>query len=134
MLLVAAALVTIAARPSATLGTTAGSPEAAVQEYLPAVLAGDTSAAAGMLATDGACDASDLERVAVAEDAFAELLTARTAGDRALVTIEVTSGSASLVPVTWTERPTLVLERGVDDQWLLSGAPWPLWACGEDAR
>jgi len=133
-LLVTAALVTATARPTATLTTTVGSPEAAVQQYLTAVLAHDAPAAARMLAADGACDASDLAQVTVAEDAFALLLTSRTAGDRAVVTLAVTSGSASLVPVTVAERPALVLERGADERWLLSGTPWPMWACGKDAR
>jgi hypothetical protein len=124
----AAALGTALWSPSRHETTTAGSPEAAVQSYLTAVVSRDTAGAAAHLSSMSPCEEEDLEAFAPEPDSYVELGAVRRDGDQATVTIAVTAGSASLPPFAWTEdlALTLHLEGG---EWRLQGSPWPMWDC-----
>lgn len=113
----------------------AGSPEAAVQDYLAAVYAGDSDAAAEHLDPEGGCLASDLDQAWVDQESRAVLRDSREQGGGATVRIDlVRSGSGPFGSGEWTEEQTFRL-RQVDGAWVITGTPWPTHVCiGEEGR
>jgi hypothetical protein len=124
----AAALGTALWSPSPQEETRAGSPEAAAQSYLKAVVRRDAAGAAAHLSTSSPCDVEDLEALPPEPDTYVELVGVRPAEDVATVAIAVTAGSASMPPFTWTEDVALSL-RLEGGRWRLTGSPWPTWDC-----
>lgn len=104
------------------------SPEGVAQSYLRAALDGDFDAAAALLDPAGDCDATDLDRTYVPEMVGVNLLQAVTEGDRSRVRIEVEYPSGGPFANRGREEHTLRLVL-VDDEWKLTGIPWPLYDC-----
>lgn len=121
--------VVVAHRPTPTLEP--GTPEAVVQEYLTAVLAGDYPAAAATLSTRSGCDARDVAAAYVPNPVRVVLVRSTIDADVAVVTVEVTEGTADDLlgasGYTHTERITLERDAG---QWLILGSSWLLFSCG----
>lgn len=106
-----------------------GSPEAAVQDYLTAVLARDNDAAAALLAEDGPCDATDFDQTFVPDDARVVLRDAETDGATARVVVDVVQGSGGPFDGSeFSERQSFRLSRD-GDSWRIGGSPWPLFEC-----
>ncbi len=121
--------VVVAHRPTPTLDP--GTPEAVVQEYLRAVLAGDYPAAAATLSPRSGCDARDVAAAYVPSPVRVVLVRSAIDGDVAVVTVDVTEGAADDLfgasGYTHTERITLERDAG---QWLILGSSWLLSSCG----
>jgi len=113
-----------------------GSPVAAVQAYLSAVLDGQTADAARWFDPAGPCRARDLEYGAVAPGygapgAHVDLVASRASGSTATVDVEIRPGNGGFDPFGnpgFVERRTFSL-RTVEGAWRLTGTPWPLEFC-----
>lgn len=107
-----------------------GSPEAAVQSYLEAVLDGDFTAAAGLLAPSSECDASDVAQAYVPESARIVLTDTTVDGDRAVVTLDVTEGAdgGPFGGEGFSRDERVTLERDAGD-WKVAGSTWLLYLC-----
>jgi hypothetical protein len=107
-----------------------GTPEAVVQEYLTAVLAGDYPAAAATLSTRSRCDARDVAAAYVPSPVRVVLVRSAIDGDVAVVTVDVTEGAVDDLfgasGYTHTERITLERDSGT---WLILGSAWLLSSC-----
>lgn len=126
-IVVASLITAVASRHPARLES--GSPEAAVQDYLDAVLEHDAEAAARHLAPDSPCGVEDLDNAYIDDDVRVMLRDAAVTGGTARVDVAITTGSGELIPSGWTEEHTFRLRR-VGDVWLITGSPWPLFECG----
>ncbi|GAA3526021.1 hypothetical protein GCM10022263_13480 [Nocardioides daeguensis] len=126
-IVVASLITAVASRHPARLEP--GSPEAAVQDYLDAVLERDAEAAARHLAPDSPCGVEDLDKAYVDDDVRVRLRDTDVTGGTARVAVAITTGSGELIPSGWTEEHTFRLRR-VDGAWLITGSPWPLFECG----
>lgn len=108
----------------------AGTPEAAVQAYLQAVIAGEYEQATQYLSAEAAerCDAAELRRADVPERLTATLEEVRPAGDGQEVLVHFRAGppppQLGGSGYSYTERFLLVDEGG---SWRLSDAPWPFY-------
>lgn len=109
-----------------------GTPEAAVQAYLRGILERDPAALEWM-SPDTGCDTTDLSQSYVPESARAVLVDAEVDGDQASVTVEISesSGGTPFDTYEYTHEEVYTLERDGSGAWLLTGAAWPLYTCGE---
>ena len=105
-----------------------GTPEASVQGYLTAVFAGKNTDAAEFLAPGSGCKVSDLDRAYITKNARVDLLKAEVDGESAQVWIRVEIPSSDLFENSMTEDHILRLSR-VNERWLLTDIPWPLYNC-----
>lgn len=122
---VAAVLAQTRDRPRFTEGT----PEATVQAYLQAVVAGDGEEAVRHLDPEVGCTASQVEEGWVGPGVRVVLRDSSTDGDRARARVDVITPSGGLLdPGEWTDRQTFELRR-VDGEWLITGSPWPTYDC-----
>ena len=128
--IVVASLVTALLTSRDTAELEPGTPEAAVQDYLDAVLDRDSEAAERMLAPDSPCDVEDLDNAFVDDDVRVSLRDVEVSDTTARVDVTISAGSGGLIPSEWSEEHTFRLRRTGDD-WLITGAPWPLFECGE---
>lgn len=133
VVLVLAALVTVLLVGREPEDLPPGTPEAAVQEYLDAVLDGDDEAAAALFTPTNPCTVLDLENAWVDEDVRVTLDDVRVDGKAARVEVTVASSGGGLVPDAWSEEQTFRLSE-IDGDWLISGVPWPLFECGASFR
>lgn len=127
------AAVVAAGRPATRLDP--GTPEATVQAYVDAALAGRSDEAARWLDPAGECGAQDLDQAG----AFGTDLGARVVlvdsivnGDSATVQVEVVLGSGGpFDSAEFREQHTYRLTRS-GGTWLLTGVPWPLYDCWKE--
>jgi hypothetical protein len=114
---------------------TEGSPEAAVQDYMEAVLDGDPERAATFLDPDGRCTAGDIGDQAWDTTARVVLRDSRTDGQEATVRVEfVYGGDSPLGGSEWRDDQVFTL-RQVQQGWVVTGDPWPMHHCeGRAAR
>lgn len=112
-----------------------GSPEAVVQDYVAAVYDGDVDAAAAHLAADSGCTVEDLGQ-AFAEPATRVVLRdSRIDGDRATVRLDFVRGGDGPFQGEWTQEEAFRLARSDGSaDWAITGAPWPMYGCGEGWR
>jgi hypothetical protein len=130
--LVALAAVAFAAmRPTTTFAP--GTPEAAVQGYLSAVLESDSEKAAGYLAPGSPCALGDLDRTGVAASARVSLVDSTTDSDTARVRVRVSYSSGDPFGGAESENQTFRLTRSAGT-WRISGIPWPLFECGVNVK
>jgi len=109
------------------------SPEAAVQGYLQAVLAGDNRAATEFLSQESACSRDDFRFRDRALNVRVTLLRTDETPDEAIVDVRIRFDETSLDALSSydiDETFTLVPEAG---EWRIAGAPWPLFFCDEPA-
>lgn len=134
VLVVAAAVVLALAGPPDVARYEPGTPEAAAQAYVQALLDGDFEAAHDLLApalrVD--CRPEDL-RLGVPGDEVGTVRfeDVRVTGDRATITarLDTTRFEPAPLPVGGDGIPTrLVLHRG-EGGWLIAAADWPLHDC-----
>jgi hypothetical protein len=128
-LLIVAAIV-IAVREPATFDP--GSPEAATQAYVVAVLDDDPEAAHALLIPElqERCTVLDLGSRYVSDGGRITLADSRIVGDAAVVELEFSAtysdGPFDISQSIYTERFELKL---VDGNWLISEIPWPFYWC-----
>lgn len=106
------------------------SPQAAVQTYLDAILAGDPDLAATKLddRTAGRC-LRPLRRTITEEGVRASLLDALIETDRATIEIQLTYPDGDLFGTSgYSFEERFFLER-VDGEWLIIEDPWPVAVC-----
>jgi hypothetical protein len=125
--LAAAAAVVSARRHPETYAS--GTPQRVVQEYLSAVVKGETDRAMGLLVSDSPCTVGDLDAAYVGNVDRVVLRHASADETTARVDVDVVRASDDPIGATeWTERQTfrLVRESGA---WRISGTPWPMPDC-----
>lgn len=103
-------------------------PEGVAQSYLTAAFDGDFDLAAGYIESGSDCDADDLDRAFIQEDARISLVDSSIDGDRARVRITAEFPSGGPLGGFYEEEHTLRLVR-VGTDWMLTGIPWPLYDC-----
>lgn len=104
-------------------------PEGVVQSYLTAALKGDNDQAATYFATDGLCDAADLDRASIVDSQQVYLVDTEVDGDSARVQVQlVVGGGGPLDTSEYSEDQVFRLTRSAEG-WRLTGTPWPLWDC-----
>jgi hypothetical protein len=107
----------------------AGSPEAAVQDYLSRLYDGDLEGATALLDPADGCTVEDLERSLYRPDARVVLRSSRVSGETATVRVELVHGEGGLLGSDgWTQDETLRLAR-VDGRWVVSADSWPVHGC-----
>jgi hypothetical protein len=128
-IIVAAAVVVLAFSIGRNVTTyEAGTPESVAQEYLTAAFDGDFDRAAEFFEPSSNCDADDLDRAFIQDDARISLADTVVEGERARVRVAVEIPSGGPLGGFYREEHTLRLVRS-DDAWLLTGVPWPLYDC-----
>lgn len=112
-------------------------PQGVVQAYVRAVLDGDFAAAHDLLSGETAerCGPATLEDTYVAEGLTVTLVDVSIGGDEAEVRVRLREPAAPPLlgggGTSMQERFALVREAG---RWRLTGQPWPLYWCPEEAR
>jgi hypothetical protein len=106
-----------------------GSPEAVVQSFLVAMFDGDTDEAVKFLAASSPCNVNHLDRAWVQRNANIDLARVDVSGDTARVEVNVEFGSSDLFNSTYVESHNYRLEK-TDENWLITGIPWPVYDCG----
>ena len=109
------------------------SPEGVAQSYLTAAFDGDFDRAAAYIESGSDCDADDLDRTYIQDSARISLVDTAVDGDRARVRIAAEIPSGGPLGGFYREEHTLRLVQ-VDDQWKLTGIPWPLYDCNAPGK
>lgn len=106
-----------------------GSPEATVQDYLRAVTDGDTRRAATHLDPEGRCTERDLRDAHAGDPTRVVLRDTRTEGEEADVRVDLVHGDGGPFGGDgYREELTLDLRRE-GGAWVVTGEPWPMYAC-----
>lgn len=112
-----------------------GTPEAAVQGFVQALIDGDASEAADFLASASDCDVGDVERARGLDPARVLLQNAETENGTVRVTVDVVTGSGGgpfdLEEYSQSHTYVLVQEG---EEWRITNEPWPLFSCRGDDR
>lgn len=109
-----------------------GTPEAAVQGYLQAVLDGDEEEAEGFLASGSGCDAEDIERARTDESARVVLRDSEVEDGTAQVEVEIVFSSTGDPFDTYEYSEDRAFELVDEDgEWRLTDEPWPVFSCPE---
>lgn len=133
LLVIAVVLVTLFTSGNASKNLDPSTPAGTVQSYLKAVLKGNYEKAAQFIASESSCDVQDLDRVYTVDTARVDLVKTEIDDEHAQVWVKVDYPSgAPFDPVfdgVRVEAHTFRLVQ-VNDHWLLTGIPWPLYDCG----
>lgn len=107
----------------------AGSPEAALQGYLEAVIDGDSVAAAGYLDPGSKCKSEDLDRFQITNVAEVRLVDVKTTGSTSKISVDLHMGNNSMMSNMWRDRQSFQMKR-INGEWFVTGTPWPMYECG----
>ncbi|MDP1719432.1 MAG: hypothetical protein Q8L08_00290 [Candidatus Nanopelagicaceae bacterium] len=129
LLVVAVVLVTLLTSGNGSKTLDPSTPAGTVQSYLAAVLEGDYELAAQFISSESSCDVQDLDRVYTMDTTRVDLVKTEINGDHAQVWVKVDYPSGAPFEAMRVEDHTFRLIQ-VNDQWLLTGIPWPLYDCG----
>lgn len=123
---VAAVLAALRSEPSYGRGT----PERTVQRYLTAILEGDSSTAAGLLAEDSPCAEEELRQTYRPDDVRIVLVgtTVEGGGESARVQVKIVHSDSGLFYEEYDEEHVFELTRS-GEEWRIEGAPWPVYEC-----
>lgn len=107
-----------------------GTPEATVQDYIQAVMDGDTESAAGLFASGSSCDADDIDRDRTDQPARVGLRSTDVEDGTAQVEVEIVFSSAGgpFDTYEYSQEETFELVRE-GDRWLITDEPWPMFFC-----
>lgn len=108
-----------------------GTPEAVVQKYTTAILLDDRPEALTYLDPAMSCSEQDLQDSYAAGRAAVVLRATHTDGEESRVTLNITTYGEGPFE-DFSHDVDFDLHR-VDDEWLITGEPWPLFHCGEGA-
>jgi hypothetical protein len=127
VIIVMAAVVAVTRSPSAF---DAGTPEAAAQSYLQALLDGDERAAHAYLSEElqAACTLTELRNTWMPESVRITLTETTLLDGTAEVDLIVIEGSTDPFGGGGTYDVTLVLDHA-GDEWIISEPPWPIEHC-----
>lgn len=105
------------------------SPEGVAQAYLTAAFNRNFDKAAAFFAPDSECDASDLDRAFIQDSV--RISFAGMSGDAERSTVRITADipGGGRFGGSYEEQHSLRLVF-VNDEWKLTGIPWPLYDCG----
>lgn len=106
-----------------------GTPQGTVQAYLSAVFEGQNLKAAELLAPESGCKVQDLDRAYVIKNARVDLVKTEIDGESAQVWVRVEIPTSGPFESFMTEDHTFRLNH-INQGWLLTGIPWPLYNCG----
>ncbi|MFA5918522.1 MAG: hypothetical protein WC800_03160 [Candidatus Nanopelagicaceae bacterium] len=129
LLVGAVVLVTLFTSGGASKKLDPSTPEGTVQSYLSAVLKGNYEKAAQFISSESSCDVQDLDRVYTVDTARVDLVKTEIDGEHAQVWVKVDYPSGAPFDAVRVEDHTFRLVH-VNDHWLLTGIPWPLYDCG----
>lgn len=106
-----------------------GSPEAAVRDYVTAVVADDSETAASLLDPQGSCTEDDLRDAGDRSAGRIVLRDVRLDGEEAVVEVDVVhGGQGPLGADEWRDELRFDLRRD-GDRWVITGEPWPVYGC-----
>jgi hypothetical protein len=127
------ALALIALRPSPTFDP--ATPEGVVQGYLEAVFAGDETTAVGYIDPQSGCGEGDIARARIDGSSRAVLVDTDIDDSVARVEVEVTrsQGQGPFDYYEYSQDQIFDLVHSAD-RWLLTGDPWPVYACSGDTK
>ncbi len=110
-----------------------GSPEAVVQDYLQAVLAGDERTAATFFAEDSNCTRDDFDHRDRTSNVRITLIDSEVfADDEATVEVRIRFDEGALDTLSsYDLDETFFLVREAGD-WRITNSPWPLFFCEEE--
>lgn len=108
-----------------------GTPEAVVQQYATAILLEERSEALTYLDPALECTEQDIQNSYSPGRAAMVLRSAHTEEQRAQVTLNVTGYDDGLFD-DFSQEIDFDLHR-MDDEWMITGEPWPMYHCGEGA-
>lgn len=133
LLVIAVVLATLFTSGSASKNLDPSTPAGTVQSYLSAVLKGNYEKAAQFISSESSCDVQDLDRVYTVDTARVDLVKTEIDGEHAQVWVKVDYPSGApfdpMFDGVRVEDHTFRLLQ-VNDHWLLTGIPWPLYDCG----
>lgn len=134
LLLVVVAIVVVLTRGTAAPADPR-SPEGVVQSYVTAVLAGDTESASGLLTPEAVkeCRANAMydtgfDAGSLRVGLVASTISGATATVKVTISESIGDGPFGLGQSDYQDSFTL---QKINDSWLISQSPWPLWACNE---
>lgn len=133
LLVAVVAAVLAATRPGPQLAE--GSPEAAVRDYVAAVVDGDRGVAAGLLDPQGRCGEDDLSHYGTDSSGRIVLRETEVDGDEAEVHVDIVhDGEGPFGAGEWRDELRFDLRRD-GDRWVITGEPWPMYGClGSDGE
>jgi len=105
------------------------SPEGVVQSYLVDIFDGRYEAAMSYMETGSKCEASDLDRTYVPQDVRINLLAVEEEDSNARVKFQIETPSGAPLDSYYTEEQVIRLVKE-DQNWKITGIPWPLYDCG----
>jgi hypothetical protein len=106
-----------------------GSPEAAVRDYVTAVVGGEQETAAALLDPEGTCTEEDLQQVGEPSPGRMVLRETQVDGDEAEVQVDVVhGGEGPFASGEWRDELRFELRRD-GDRWVVTGEPWPMYGC-----
>jgi hypothetical protein len=111
-----------------------GSPEATVQAYVDAALAGKSDEAARLLEPGGECSADDLARTTGMGAPSVRVVLVHSSVEGSTATVEVKLVYATGDPFTASEytEPHIYRLKRSGNAWVLTGVPWPLVECWKE--
>lgn len=129
LLVIAVVLVTLFTSGGTSKNLDPSTPAGTVQSYLSAVLKGNYEKAAQFISSESSCDVQDLDRVYTVDTARVDLVKTEIDGKHAQVWVKVDYPSGAPFDAMRVEDHTFRLVQ-VNNHWLLTGIPWPLYDCG----
>ncbi|HLU52797.1 MAG TPA: hypothetical protein VK011_04305 [Acidimicrobiia bacterium] len=129
-IVVIAVVAAVVASQRDTVAYDIATPEGVVQSYLRAIIDGDVDEASSHLDPASGCDWEQIGGVG-RDLSRAVLLDSEIADDRGRVRVELVFGygGGPFDTHEYTQEETFRLVLG-DDGWLITGSPWPFFACG----
>lgn len=105
------------------------SPEGVVQSYLLDIFDGKYDSAVNYLEANTKCEASDLDRAFVPKNVRINLLEVMIDDSSARVKFQIETPSGAPLDSYYTEEQVIRLVKENQD-WKITGIPWPLYDCG----
>lgn len=105
------------------------SPEGVVQSYLLDIFNGKYDSAVNYLEANTKCEASDLDRAFVPKNVRINLLEVMIDDSSARVKFQIETPSGAPLDSYYTEEQVIRLVKENQD-WEITGIPWPLYDCG----
>lgn len=105
------------------------SPEGVVQSYLLDIFDGRYDSAVNYLEANSKCEASDLDRAFVPKNVRINLLEVMIDDSSARVKFQIETPSGAPLDSYYTEEQVIRLVKENQD-WKITGIPWPLYDCG----
>ena len=107
----------------------ASSPEGTVQQYLQAITDRDFDAALKFLATDTKCKVEDFDRAYIQDSLRIALADVSTTGTSASVKVRIETANGDPFGGSYTDNQAFRLSKS-DNDWKITGIPWPTYECG----